>query len=54
MKALIERRAKLMSELDKHLEYDGEIRALDKEKLEEVDAMINEVKEIDAQLEQSK
>ena len=54
MKALIERRAKLMAELDKHLEHDGEIRALDKEKLEEVDAMINEVKEIDAQLEKSK
>lgn len=54
MKALIERRAKLMAELDKHMEHDGEIRALDKEKLEEVDAMINEVKEIDAQLEKSK
>lgn len=54
MKALIEKRAKLMAKLDEHLEQGGEIRALDKEKLEEVDAMINEVKEIDAQLEQSK
>ena len=54
MKALIEKRAKLMAKLDEHLEQDGEVRALDKEKLEEVDAMINEVKEIDAQIEKSK
>ncbi|UEL48313.1 phage major capsid protein [Terrisporobacter hibernicus] len=54
MKKLIEKRAKIMAKLDEHLEQDGEVRALDKEKLEEVDAMINEVKEIDAQLEQSK
>lgn len=54
MKALIEKRSKLMAKLDEHLEQDGEIRALDKEKLEEVNATIEEVKEIDAQLEQSK
>lgn len=54
MKALIEKRAKLMAKLGEHLEKDGEVRALDKEKLEEVDAMINEVKEIDAQIEKSK
>lgn len=54
MKALIEKKAKLMAKLDEHLEKDGEVRALDKEKLEEVDAMINEVKEIDAQIEKSK
>ena len=54
MKALIEKRAKLIAKLDEHLEQDGEIRALDKAKLKEIDAMINEVKEIDARLEQSK
>lgn len=54
MKKLIEKRAKIMAKLDEHLEQDGEVRALDQEKLEEVDAMINEVKEIDAQIEKSK
>lgn len=54
MKALIEKRAKLMAKLDEHLEQNGEVRALNKKKLEEVDAMINEVKEIDAQIEKSK
>ena len=54
MKALIEERVKLMAKLDEHLEQDGEVRALDKKKLEEVDAIINEVKEIDAQIEKSK
>lgn len=54
MKALLEKRSQLMAKLDEYLEQDGEIRALEKEKLEEVDAMINEVKEIDAQIEQQK
>ena len=54
MKALIERRAKLMAKLDEHLEQDGEVRELDEGQLKEVDSMIAEVKEIDAQIEQSK
>ncbi|SCH68097.1 Predicted phage phi-C31 gp36 major capsid-like protein [uncultured Clostridium sp.] len=54
MKALLEKRSQIMAKLDEHLEQDGEVRALNKEQLEEVDAMINEVKEIDAQIEKSK
>ena len=54
MKALIEKRAKLMAKLDEHLQQDGEVRTLNQEELEEVEVMINEIKEIDAQIEKSK
>lgn len=52
MKALIEKRAKLMAELDEHLE--DETRSMSEEELDAVTAKMNEVKEIDAQIEQSK
>ena len=53
MKALIERRAKLMAELDA-METELETRTAEQKDVEEMQAKIAEVKEIDAQIEQQK
>ena len=52
MKVLIEKRAKLMAELDEHLA--DETRLMNQEELDVVNAKMKEVKEIDAQIEQAK
>ncbi|MFQ7522513.1 MAG: phage major capsid protein [Terrisporobacter sp.] len=54
MKALLEKRSQLMTKLDEHMQKDGEIRIINQEELEEINVMINEVKEIDTQIEKSK
>ena len=50
MKALLEKRSQLMTKLDEHMQKDGEIRIINQEELEEINVMINEVKEIDTQI----